>query len=355
VPPRILDLCFKVNFSAPIALVLERSETIWERIYKVTEGLIRSLPGRIAGLYFLGNTRRYPISIPRDFTDHIPGWFMENKGRVTLINPILETLKKDGFKGMVVVIAAKLPVDIDDWLDTEVFEQILFVRMAEESFGEPYNEIDGSARIDSIMDVLENPVREVFVAGKGFAPICYEVNPADRIKISYEDSEFRLKIPPHGEKLEIHLKALSEGIPRLHMIRERGAEEIVAGKEEAAWFCKQQWQRIPEKLKPVIEAGISKGYYRCPQCDEDHKYDVLFCPYGDIVLKGIPLNTCVLFTGENYLPLSEWYAYPLGNGRKLITREGNIYDWETGEWIFSHPVSLYERIDNGVWGLYHRI
>lgn len=77
--PRILDLCFNVSFSAPVILILEPLEEKWKKIYGLADMLVQSLPGRISGLYFLGNRRQYTITIPRDFQESMPGWFSEKR------------------------------------------------------------------------------------------------------------------------------------------------------------------------------------------------------------------------------------------------------------------------------------
>jgi len=140
------------------------------------------------------------------------------------------------------------------------------------------------------------------------------------------------------------------------MKRLKGDCEIINGKEEFPWFAEPSWDEIPEDLKSVVAAGILKTDYKCPQCNGIHRYDTLICPQGDIILKGIPLNTCILFNNDGYfLCLRERYAYSLRNNQRVVTKEGNIYDWETDRWVFLHKIKAYEEIDNGVWALFHRI
>lgn len=352
---RLSDLYFNVSFSIPLIIVLEPSEEGWERIYRIADGLVQGLPGRIGELHFLGGTRRYPVSVPRDFRDHIPRWFHENRGRVALIGSILERLAREGFRGMVVAVCTGPPIDLEDWIDTEPLERVLFVNLGEEAFAGDCSTIDGRLGIERMIDALDNPPLEISVEGAGFVPLCWEVHPERKAEVVCEDGGFRLKIPPSEERLELHLKALcGELPPSLHIKRARGQSEMIRGKEELPWFHESRWVDLPETLKPVVEAGISKGEYLCPQCHERHRYNTYICPEGDMVLKGMPLGTCLLFTREKVLPLSERYAHPLRDGQRIVTREGDLYERMDKGWTHLGRIDPFDEVDDGVWGLFHR-
>lgn len=354
-PQRILDLCFDASFSVSVVLVLEQFEEVWEKTYEIADKLVQSLPGRISGLYFLGNTKRYTITIPRDFKERIPGWFSENRSRVALIGPILGVLEKEGFRGVIAVIAARPPLDIGDWYNTDILSRTLFIRTSDNLFDTEMNKLESRLGIDGIKEAIENPLREISVEGKDFVPLCWDVKHSGKTEVIYRQGKFKLNITPLEKKLELHLKAFASEPPSLYVKRVKGNTEIIEGKEEYPWFRELEWKKITREMKPVVEAGISKGEYTCYQCRDNHKYDVLLCPQGDLIMKGIPLNVCAVFTRDKYLTISEWYAYPFENNHKIITREGDLYEWKAEEWKFLHKVNLYDEVSNGVWGLFHRI
>jgi hypothetical protein len=357
VPKRILNLCFNISFSTPIVLILEPADDLWEKIHVVADGVIQGLPGRIGSIYFLGNTKNYPVSVPRDFRDHVPGWFSENRGRVSLIGPILERLVKKNFRGMSAVVCTRPPVDVDDWINTEIIKRVLFVRIGEEPFDHDINEINGRLGTDRIRESLENPPKKVLVNGAGFIPLRWEVSPQVPSQVLHDRREFSLKIDPSGERLELHIRALcGDDPPALYIERTKGDVQCpIDGKEEHSWFGEIHWGAIPEELRPVVEAGISKDNYRCPQCDREHGFETLLCPSGDLILKGMPLNTCLLFTRENFLALAEEYAFPLRNGQGIITKDGYLFEWQGGEWVSLGRIGPFDEVDDGVWALFHRI
>ena len=355
-PPSVGHYYFHVSFSVPVVVVLEPIEGAWERIRSVADGLIQTLPGRFSGLHFLGNKKQYNINIPRDFREQASGWFTENKFRVALISPIFEALESTKFKGMVAVIASRPPVDINDWFDTDILSRTLFITLDEPfRLDNEITELQSIRGIDRIRDALENPPLEVSLKGDGFVPLCWEIQQGGEAIINFSNGYFELQVAPGGMDFTIHLKAISSEPPVLEIKKKRGNREIIEGERENPWFPDVEWREIPEKLIPVIEAGLQKSQYQCPQCSQYHRYDVFLCPQGDQILTGIPLDTCIIFTQKRYLVPSEQYAYPLKNNQRIITRDGNVYELEDKKWKLLNKVTLYDEVDDGVCGIFHRI
>lgn len=352
----ILDLQFRVGLSIPLVLVLEPSEDTWDRVYSIGDGLVQSLPGRIEQLYFLGNVQNYSVAIPRDFRDRIPGWFSENKGRVTLIGPILEKLEREGYSGMVVIICTMPPVDVGDWLDTAVIDRTIFVRVGEKHFDADLKQVDSSLPLERIIEAFDSPAYEISVEGLGFCPLWYKTEPEMAVHIIYEQGGFSLKIPSPDRRLDLHLKALCpRGAPSLSIKRRNGWNEVIRGEREHPRFNAPEWEEIPESVRPVIAAGITRTSYLCTYCGAQHDSETFLCPQGDMILRGMPLNTCLLLTKKKYFPLTSWYAYPLNRGSMIITRKGELYRLNDGQWNPLHRVNPFEEIDDGLWGLFHHI
>lgn len=348
----ILDIYFDINISIPVSVILEAGENTWTVTQDIATKLIGSIPGRLHNLYFLGNPTCYSVSIPRDFQDKGPGWFAENKGRVTLVSPILERLQNEKFNGMIVIICSTLPVDMDDWQGSEVSERILVVTTKETTLGCNYKEINSTSGTESITRLLDNPVKELFIKGTGFVPLCFEVK---SVKVVIEDGIFRLMIPPLTDKC--HIKALClEELPLLYIKREKGEVQNIKPSKERPWFELSNWQEIPQGLKPIIHAGISKQDFECPQCKKAHPYDTFVCPLGGPILQGLPLSTCILFKKEKYLSITDsLFAYPLKNNQKIVTKEGELYEWKDKLWKSINKISPYEEVDDGVWAVFNKI
>lgn len=349
-----LNLYFDVNFPQPVVFLLEAPEEQdkWNRIFNTAYQLLKALPGRVNTVYFLGNRKAYNIALPDDFTRDSPGWYNENKGRVCLVNPIFDKLEKESL--LIVVICSKLPVDIEDWNDSELLERTLFVTISDKPLGSSYNEIDSRCPTSSIVAALNNPVKEVYIKGNGFVPLCFELESKGKASVDYNENDgFVLKISAEEEKVQIHILAISTEFPKLYVKRNRGKEEIFEAKEENQWFSEPSWQEIDSLWQNIIDAGIKKESFTCPQCKKFHKFSTILCPEGDIILKNLPLGTCVLFKGKEWLPLSDLYAYPLKENKRVITKEGKLYDYENGIWKFKRDISPYEEVDNGMWGLFH--
>jgi len=340
---RILDFYFNVNLSLPVIIILEPSEENWNKIFNITLELTKSLPGRVEKIYFLGNKKEYKVFIPQDFEIYSAEWIRENLNRPLLIGKILENLSTDNKKRIIIVINSKEIIDLRDWENSEISKWIVFFNIGEESF------------ID--LKRIENPIASVYIKNSDFVPLAFEIKP-ENIKsiIDYNDGKFILKINGDSEQLEGHLKTIcSDELPKLIIQRTKGDPEEFLFQIESTWFSELQWKNIPDNLLTIINSGIDKKDFKCPNCNKIHNYKTLICPEGGTILTDFPLNTVILIKNNKYLSLSDWFAYPLKNNERIITIDGNLYDWTKGKWEKVKVIDLYEEVDNETWGLLHRI
>ncbi len=340
----VSDLYFEANFSLPITIIIEAAEEQWGKIFDICSGLIRKFHGRVKNIYFLGNTKEYKIYTYQDFDSNAPGWFNENKNRVSLIGRILDNILIERNNGMIVVFYSKEIIDIKDWENSEIFERLILVNVNKNSL----------ANIEKI----ENPVEKIYIKGLGFAPLSYNYNKVGNYEsdVNYNNGEFILTINGNKESLSGHLKCIcNEELPKLFVKRLKGSIEEIILKKENPWLENPEWISIPENLMEIINSGIMKKDYLCPICGKKHQYNILLCPEGGNVLRGFPLNTTILIKKNEYLSLTSWYSFPLNCNERIIAKDGSIYDWEEAKWKFKRKIDLYEEVDNGIWAIYHRI
>jgi hypothetical protein len=215
-------------------------------------------------LYFLGNKRRYPFAFAEEFTEQAPGCFGENKDRPLLLNPVLEGL--EDFRGQVLALCSKPPIDLEDWLGASLIEQVLFVTLTEEEF--PYEEelnlTHAQRDTSSILRQLENPLKKLWIAGqKGadFVPLAWDIRRGGEAKAFWENGKFQLMLSPQGEILELHLKALADAAPWLYLQRERGQVEEIRAEREQPWFSEARWREVEESALPAVKAGLEKASF----------------------------------------------------------------------------------------------
>lgn len=352
-PKDVWDLKFQASYNLPIIIIMEAFECSWNRIYKISQDLISAFSTRINTFYFLGDKNPYFFSTDDNFADRAPGIFTRNKNRVLLLNPILERLKD--FAGNIVVLCSKVPVDLEDWMDTEIINQILFINLGGESFPDQVNVLN-NPNINYIKDKLFNPIERIWISAPDFLPLAYEIRQGGNAKVFFENGEFQIRVKPEGVSLELHLKALANEEPSLFIQRHIGKLQKISGEKENPWFSELKWETLNESISPVVEAGIKRTDFICPQCGNKHSYETLICPEGTQLLEGIPCGVSILIRKKGkkfeFLAITD-YALSIKDGDIVITRDGRIYIQEKGSWKIYKENIFYDEVDDGLWALYH--
>jgi hypothetical protein len=349
------ELRFELSFVQPVVLALEPSADAWPAIDALALALLQGLPGRLERIYFLGNRVPYRVILPKDFREQSPAWFNSNRGRVSCIGPLLEDLERERWNGRVVVITSQAPVDIDDWMDSAMQPALLLARTGGSAFAVEVEQVDGSQSAGAVLARIDDPPERLELMGPGFAPLRYQLREGGTATVRYADDAFALAIKPRGERLNLRVQELTAEPPTLTLWRKSGRLECLAGQPEPIPTPPPDWQPLAQTAQAVVAAGIARQPFQCMQCGADHPYTTVLCPQGGPILRGIPLNSCVLFKDVAYLALTERFAYELADGERLITCDGMLYDWRDDRWNPLHRIEPYEEIDDGVWGLFHQL
>ncbi len=354
---REYNVCFDVPLSSRIILGMEapEGEDAWKAIRGFSQGLVESLPGRIHGLYFLGNIRAYPLRIPRDFSENASVWYRENRGRICLINPVLESVREIRATDMVVLVCLHHPVDLEDWTGSPLQNSIILVNTGDAHFDTPFQEVSHSMGAAGLLGELTNRVLDARVTGEGFMPLAFELESKGQVDVSVDESGFSLRIMPGDERIVLHLRAMGSSAPLLTLKTERETRDETVGKTESSWFT-GRWQPLLKEEAVIVKDMIERGVYTCPQCGKEHSADCLCCPTGGPVLPRAPLNTGVFFQQDRFFALEPpWYALAFNNAQGVFTREGHVYRQGRGCWRHEGHIKRLTEVDHGLWILHHTI
>lgn len=352
----IKSINFKFVLKNEIILLIEPSEEYWNVEYDIVSKILDRYYGEINKFYFLGVNKRFECYTADEFLTKLSGNFQRYKNRISTIGPIIEELEAQRFEGLVLVISSKQPVDYIDFIDTEWYQRIIFIKIGNEDFEIDFEGINyyGINSIEALRDILNNPVEEIIIKGnKEFVPIIANFSEDNQFKsdILFEDGFFKIKIHTKNS-FTIYLIAYCEELPSMYVKREKTIQ-VLKGEEERLLGENFEWFKIPEEIIPIIRAGIEKKDFKCIQCGKMHKYSTLVCPEGMMILRGFPDNTCILLKEKEYYPLSSQFAYVFEN-RRVITNKGEIYDWKNEEYKYIKNIEPYEEVDDEIWAIYNR-
>jgi hypothetical protein len=339
-----------------VALILDGNDASWESVCNTAEKLVNGLSVGIEGLWFAGNTKRYSIVTPRDFSEHIPGWYQDNRNRVTLLNPSIEHLERSKFTGMIALVTDSPPIDLEDWLDTGILERTVLVRTGSEQLTDYVRELQAGLSSQDLISEFQNPLRNISISAPGFAALCWESTADSRIEHVFEDGDFSLNVHPGTNQIDLHLKALGTEAPKMSIKRDHGETFEYAGTHETSWFRKPEWRPMTPEQATFFSALVNKEPFRCVQCDNMHEPATFICPYGDVILKGIPADELVIFTKKSYMTLSGWNGWSLCDEMSFVTSHGVQYKFIDGKWDKRvSQLCSAENVDDSMWAIYHRI
>jgi len=353
-------LRFEVKLSDSLVVVLEPRTEGWKKINGCTSKLFDDLQGMLDSVYFGGSSKQYPTL---DYLESAPAWLDRHKNRPFLINPIFEHLEKSGHQGMIAVVCTQPPLDLEDWLDTSLLERTVFIRFCGEHLSTCTNEIDGAMGISSvdIQKTFRQQILSITVEAKGLMPLRCEIIGDDKQKMPRLvtcGSEYRITPVKSSmtKHMTIHLEAYSLETPRLKISMDKGDDIYIEGVTDKWFFDVSQEKRpIPAKLVNKFAALKEGKSLPCEACQEDHEPGVWSCPEKrTTILQDIPPKTVILCMGNDYLHLSNWFAFPLVREQKVITSDGTIRSLSNdGKWLQTGTIKNGTRFNDDIWGFYH--
>jgi len=265
-----------VKTSESVALVLDASESAldhWPEIATTATNLIDILPsGVIQGLWFLGNPKKYPAA---DFHTKNSEWFAENKNRISLIAPVMETLTAPD-QTKIVVLGNGPIFDLADWWLSYAENFILI------NFGTPLaerlarRELSAVAASDLTQQVSDAVTRIEIYSG-ALAPIRWD-NPA--YEVGYDGTQFSLRAE-RAASFEVTITWLGPTTQSIEAIVTRAS-----GKKQTLRLdpVENFSQPAPEEWIPLTKAEvdlfnnvIQHQSFFCPVCGTKHNWDVIRC------------------------------------------------------------------------------
>ena len=347
------DLYFNTITNSDITLIINAPENneLWRKIFKVTSKLIDLIPNRISTIYFAG-TGQLCSSEPNDFKVSASGWYKKNKGRVCLVNPILEAAEIGGW---IVFITASYPFDLSDWKGHPFQEKMFIINLSESEFNIGFKEFFGQYylnNIDTIVDHFDDKLINVEIKGSGFAPLKYELVSKGKITTKYGFKEFYINIEPLEEKVELHMKALGIKPPQLKINKSNSGEQIFDAEiENSPWFKSIIWRNIGD-LKNAVKAILNNRDYNCPYCHSMHEPDIMRCPSSRRQL--LEWKKAIIVQNDEWCFITDYHAHYIEQNRLLFTREGILYLFSNNQWDEYDKIILYKELDNGKWVIYNQ-
>lgn len=357
-----MDLVYNVKTDKTVKLVLEASEddNQWRKIYKIACDLVDSLPGRAEEIFFMGSGRKYSFTSTIDFKTKLPDWYQDSRGCITLLRPFFDFVNKTGYKGVICVVCSVPPVDIDDWIDTPLLKQVVFLNVSENPFGYACKNYSCFAVTASTTQKLANQVTGVYISSADFVPLSFNIissgkNLTGNVKYNEQETAFLLEAPA-VDNLEIHLRAFCAEKPSLSVETELNAYLIPASVENN-YFGAGDFQKMDEGTFNIVSSSIKGQEFLCPYCGLKHKPGVSVCPSGGIILRAFSIDSVILFKADTFCDLSSRFAFLYHSNNSLVTKDGLIYDFN-GKWKFINDLKQqndYQQLDTDLWALYHRI
>ena len=353
------ELRYSFSFDQPIILAIEPNadKKIWHEICELASNIINSLPGRVQEICLLGSRETHTVTTGHALRDFLPGIYQSTQGMVSCINPLLEDLQRQGYNGLVVILASKPPVDWLDWNFLPWSDRFLLITVCECTDQIKFKQVDARFGLDRVLSSLENPPTRIELGRNNFAPLWYQSPCKNQVQIDFHTTgHFGLTVDPKAYQVDLKIHLMDISPPVLQVTRKNGDTEKWHPIQEKIYPETPQWQPVPIDLQSVVLAGITQQPFTCPQCGNLHSHDCRVCPQADLILNGLPLDTCLLFSedGKRYLNLTSVYAYPLNEGDNLLTQDGKLYSAQPNGWKFVTTIDDYQQVDNnGSFALFH--
>lgn len=354
-PNQLINLAADTVLSSAVTLALEGYESIWPDVHSLVRGLMHIEPAMVGSIFYLGNGTMHSC-LATDFSEQAPAWFNKNRQRVALLGPIFSVINQHSISGDIAVFCHRPPVDLVDWLGSDILSHTLFITPDTDSFPRTVRTMPLDATPARLREELDNPVQEIRFGGSGFFPLRWQLENTDTSSRITINKNLEISLPLRHGRLSLHVQGIAlADLPEISIRRRHGVATRVKLKTEQPWFPDIAWQEIPPSLSQVCRAILENEPFPCCHCGKNHPCSALLCPeINRPVLSGMPLDTWLLFKHDSYLPLANGVpAWPLAGNRRVITKQGKLYRADTGNWRFERQLQNSTKVDDHVWAVYN--
>jgi hypothetical protein len=256
-----------------VIFILDASESAANSQHEIL-GLARDvlsvLPAGVGrSLYFLGNPEPYPAG---ELANRGAEWASENRPHASLVTPVFERLQPDA-QATVVIIGSGRVFDLEDWIETPIFERTVLVAVGEslQAGQNLAEELIAPSRTE-LSRRVHDPVVRVVITGPGFMPTLWD------------NTAYRL-LADRGQFSLLCEKAADYAV-RLCYFVSGGKSQLTSGALEAAEPAPTEpgGGRLSPEEAAVLRAALEGRPIECPRCHGQHRWDTLRCLKGGTIL-----------------------------------------------------------------------
>ena len=125
--------------------------------------------------------------------------------------PLLQDLASENFLGRIVVIASRMPLDLEDCSLLPISKQVLLVYAFSDPFQTEFPCVDAGSAPDAVQSVVDEEATDFRIQGDGFFPLAFDLRGGTGQPVAVRgDRSFSLRGRPAGAKLDLQLTALVE-------------------------------------------------------------------------------------------------------------------------------------------------
>lgn len=273
--PVLLHTILRLDKSAPVALVLDASESAaehWPAIAQLGAELLDNLPpDSIHGVFFLGNSTNYP---PTKLKTAQAEWFTENKARASLITPVFDVLVAVPDLRVVIIGNGRI-YDLPDWDGEPILERCVFV-----DFGQPLTpDLPSAHRLSApsaqaVLQLIRDPVSQVELGAPSAIPVWWD-------NLDYRPVETATGVILRAEnarQLTVRVTWLTaEAAPPTAKLTLASGKTTSALPEMCAAPPEPEWIELSAEETTLLKSALARQQFKCLLCGATHDWDTVRC------------------------------------------------------------------------------